>query len=166
MSNFFGNLDTFRFFAADLHRHIPIDPGRLQMLVKRHYPASEAAQQVANGKRQYTPRMVIWLAVTNELMNLGVAVGAASKFGAFSFFSLNDQFAKLASGDLAQKREVMSWIAVLLNSQSHGKDPSFILEKRDGFDVATPTIVFPIFSFLDRIATRFEREHSEASVKS
>ena len=46
----------------------------------------EPSRKFTWGKRQYTPRMVIWLMMTNELMNLGVAVGAAFKMSEFTFY--------------------------------------------------------------------------------
>lgn len=157
MPTFFESLDTFQFFAGDLHQRLPIDPGRLQMLVKRHYPHSEAAQGLSGGKRQYTPRMAIWLMMTNELMNLGVAVGAASKMSQFTFYALNDMYADLASGDKELQKKHASTVAVAMTSSNPLIEPHFVLFPGKS-DVSSSAITLPIGALLLRLASSFDTD--------
>lgn len=154
--DFYADLDRLIFTASEVQRQMPIEPGRLQMLMKRHFPSSEAAQKGRGYRRPYTPRMIIWIAFTNQLMNLGMSMGLASRLSRFAFSgSMDADFRQLAASDDPESvRRIGRQVAVYRHVA--GREPAMSLVDFDAVRPDGAKVLVPFGLMLLELAWRFK----------
>lgn len=151
----FSNLDSLLWSTADVQRRIPIEGSRLQTLMKRHYPWKDELKD-GESRRSYSGRMIIWLALSSKLMDLGVSVSKASDMTRFAFSgSLDKEYDKIANSDDAIEVANISQILAIANPTVKGEDrPVFGLTKI--IPEGGTFISMAIGSILLDLARRFE----------
>ena len=162
MVEFYKNLDQLIWSASDIQRRMPMDPARLQTLVKRHLPTSEAAKlEVTGGRRPYTGRMVIWLSVINTLMDLGIASSVAAEMTYFVFGGHMDHDYRIlaANSDEAEICRIGRTIAVAHPVSLHEERPMFALMDIDNFQAGSASLTIPLGSILLDLGSRFDNRN-------
>lgn len=156
VDGFYSELDTLNFSATDVQRRLPIEASRLQMLIKRHFPHSDAAKNPGRGsQRSYTPRMIVWIGLTNDLMSLGLSMSSAAHLSLFAFHYIDDIYRELGSGDDARVRQVVRLVATYSASSVSGELGSFVLTDQGNLEFGQPHLVVPFGRFLLGLASKF-----------
>ncbi|WIJ26444.1 MerR family transcriptional regulator [Devosia sp. RR2S18] len=159
MSNpFFEKLDHLIYTAGDVQRMLPIEPSRLQMLVKRHFPTI-AAREGRN--RRYSPRMIIWVSLTSQLMDLGVSVSTAAHTTQFAFGgSLDLMYSRLADEDIEQIKRIARTYAVAHPTTMPGEPPQFGLVDIEPQWTGGWALMIPLGMHLIELGNRFNAGRS------